>query len=52
VLLEFRNRPSVAAPLPHLKPALPAWGIAEHGIKGTMAEITEQAKEKLGRTDG
>jgi pyruvate dehydrogenase (quinone) len=65
VLLEFCTDPSVAALPPQVKPAMmkkvakallhgdeDRVGIAEHGIKGTMAEITEQAKEKLGRADG
>jgi pyruvate dehydrogenase (quinone) len=64
VLLEFVTDPSVAALPPHVKPAMmkkvakallhgdeDRVGIAEHGIKGKVAELTETAKQKLGRDD-
>jgi pyruvate dehydrogenase (quinone) len=64
VLLEFCTDPSVAALPPHVKPAMmkkvakalmhgdeDRVGIAEHGFTGKLAELTEHAKEKLGRTD-
>jgi len=62
VLLEFVTDLSVAALPPHVKPAMmkkvtkallhgdeDAVGIAEHGVKGKLSELTEHAKEKLGR---
>jgi pyruvate dehydrogenase (quinone) len=64
VLLEFVTDPSVAALPPQVKPAMmkkvakallhgdeDRVGIAEHGIKGRLAEYTETAKQKLGRDD-
>ena len=61
VLLEFVTDPTVAALPPHVKPAMmkkvakamlrgdeDRVGIAEHGVKGKLAEFKETAKEKLG----
>jgi pyruvate dehydrogenase (quinone) len=63
VLLEFCTDPTVAALPPHVKVAMAKKiakafahgdedrvGIAEHGVKGKLAEFAEEAKEKLGRT--
>ncbi|HET6815637.1 MAG TPA: thiamine pyrophosphate-requiring protein [Mycobacteriales bacterium] len=65
VLLEFCTDPTVAALPPHVKVAMAKKiakafvhgdedrvGIAEHGVKGKLAEFAEEAKEKLGRDDG